>query len=141
MPVSRLTQTIDRPVDEVFSTVADLTTFPRWNPTTVSAEKLTEGAHAQGARFLMAVRGFGKMPMELDEFEANRRVRLVPQIKTFSGGHRFTFTAEGGKTRIDNELEMNGKGMWRLMTPFMGRMSRKNLRDTARTYSESSAPR
>lgn len=60
------------------------------------------------------------VPEELREFELNRRVMVVPNIKQVSGGHRFIFTdLGGGKTRIDHELEMTPKGIFRLLMPIM----------------------
>jgi hypothetical protein len=64
---------------------------------------------------------------EFQEFEPNSRVRIVPQIKTLEGGHRFRLTAEGGATRIDHELDVHPKGVFRLFTPIMGIIGRKNL--------------
>ncbi len=52
-------------------------------------------------------------------------------MKTVEGGHRFSFTADGADTRIDHELEMRPKGLFRLFAPMMGMIGRKNLRDTA----------
>ena len=46
-----------------------------------------------------------------------------------TGGHRFIFTAEGAKTRIDHELEMMPKGVFQDLHPPMGMMSKKNLLD------------
>ena len=140
MPTSRLTQTIDRPVADVFATVADLTTFPSWNPTTQSATKLTDGDPGEGARFQLSMKGFGKQEIELTEFELNERVRLEPKSKMFSGGHRWTFTADGDQTTIHHELEMNPKGLWKLISPMMGLMASRNLKGTAealRSYLES----
>jgi hypothetical protein len=36
-----------------------------------------------------------------------------------------------GHSRIDHELELNPKGLFRLFSPLMGMMGRRNLRDTA----------
>ena len=139
MPTARLTQTIDKPVGDVFKVVSDLTTFPKWNPTTASATSLTEGDPGLGSKFELAVKGFGKQEMELTEFEKDQVVRLTPHSSMFEGGHRFSFTADGDKTRIDHELVMKPKGIWVLMSPVMGMMSRKNLKKTAKaleTYME-----
>jgi uncharacterized protein YndB with AHSA1/START domain len=92
MPVFRLTQVIHRPIDDVFGAVVDVANFPRWNPTTKSDRRLSEGATGNGTRFELEIAGFGKTIQELEEFEPNRRVRLVPHIKSLAGGHRFTFT-------------------------------------------------
>ncbi len=52
-------------------------------------------------------------------------------MKCLEGGHRFSFTAQGNGTRIDHELVMLAKGWFRLFSPLMAMIGRKNLRDTA----------
>ena len=78
MALVKHTQVINRPVEEVFQTVVDVTNFPKWNPTTPSARKLSTGEIGDGTRFELEIRGFGKVEQELREFERNKRVRLVP---------------------------------------------------------------
>ena len=139
MPTATLSQAIDRPVSEVFAVVSDLTTFPDWNPTTKAARKISEGDPQEGSLYELSVRGFGKQTMELTNFETDRSVRLTPQSSMFSGGHQFTFTSEGEKTRVDHELVMNAKGVWKIFTPMMGMMASRNLAKTAaalQTYLE-----
>jgi hypothetical protein len=58
-------------------------------------------------------------------------VRIVPDIRSISGGHRFTFTEVGEGTRVDHELEMTSRGSSKVMAPMMTIMGRKNLRATA----------
>ena len=67
----------------------------------------------------------------MQELEPNQRARIVPHMKTLEGGHRFHFTAQGDETRIDHELEMHPKGLFRVLLPIIGLIGRKNLRDTA----------
>jgi uncharacterized protein YndB with AHSA1/START domain len=131
MAVAKLTQVINKPVDVVFHTVVDVANFPKWNPTTPSARKLSAGEIGNGTRFELEIRGFGKVEQELREFERNKRVRIVPSFKLLTGGHRFVFTADGVKTRIDHELEMTPRGIFKVFIPLMGMMGKKNLRDTA----------
>jgi hypothetical protein len=88
-----LSQVIARPVGDVFDTVVDGATFAEWNPTVKRANRLTEGPIGNGPR----------------EFERNRRVRIVPQLRSVRGGHRFTSVPE--RTRIDHELEMAPQGV------------------------------
>jgi uncharacterized protein YndB with AHSA1/START domain len=125
------TQVIKKPVEDVFGVVADGGNFAAWNPTIRASRRLDDGAICNGARFEWDLRGFGKVVQEFQEFEPNARVRIVPHIKMLGGGHRFRFTAKGGETRIDHELEMTPKGIFRLFAPMMGMIGRKNLRDTA----------
>jgi uncharacterized protein YndB with AHSA1/START domain len=125
------TQVINKPVDQVFGVVADAGNFADWNPTIRSSSSLDDQPSGNGSRFEWDLRGFGKVVQELQEFERDVRVRIVPRMKALEGGHRFSFTADGGGTRIDHELEMKPKGVFRLFAPIMGIIGRKNLRHTA----------
>ena len=131
MPTLKLSQTIDRPVGDVFHVIADVGNLAKWNPTITAARRLSEGAVGNGTPFEMTVRGFGRVPQTLEEFELNRRARYVPHFGAMTGGHRFILTAQGSQTRVDHELEMTPQGWFRLFSPLMGMMGRKNLRDTA----------
>src|SRR5262245_66643312 len=84
----RLTQVIDRPVDEVFDAVIRVDEFPRWNAANRSARKLTSGPVGPGTQFELEIRGFGPVLQELQEFVPNRQVRLVPKFRVLTGGHR-----------------------------------------------------
>jgi len=84
MAVIKRIQVIDKPVEQVFETVVNVAHFPKWNPTTPSARKLSPGEIGEGSRFEVEIRGFGKVPQELREFEKNKRVRLVPSMRFLS---------------------------------------------------------
>jgi uncharacterized protein YndB with AHSA1/START domain len=131
MATLRLTQVIDRPPPDVFAAIVDLESFPRWNPTTKSARKVSSGETGEGTTFELAIRGFGRTIQELRGFERDRRVTLVPHIRALSGGHTFTLTAEGGGTRVDHELVMNPRGAWRAFGPLVVSIGRRNLDRTA----------
>ena len=124
-------QLVKATVDETFDAVVDGANFASWNPTVRSSRRLDSGTVGNGTRFEWDLRGFGKVIQELQEFSRPQRVRIVPQIKTLAGGHRFRFTSQGDMTRIDHELEMRPKGAMRMFAPMMGVIGRKNLRDTA----------
>jgi uncharacterized protein YndB with AHSA1/START domain len=129
--VLRLTQEIERPVEDVFGVVIHAGDFAAWNPTITESRQLTPDPIGEGTRFEWKLRGFGNVEQELQEFEPNRRVRIVPHHRSLAGGHRFTFTDLGGRTRIDHELEMVPKGIFKIMSPFMTTAGNKNLRATA----------
>ena len=124
-------QVIEAPVDQVFDTVIDGGAYASWNPTITASRRIDAGAIGDGSRFEWKLRGFGTVLQELQEFRRNERVRIVPQTKALAGGHRFLFTAEGERTRIEHELEMIPRGVFRLLAPMMARTGRKNLRATA----------
>jgi len=130
VPVITATQVIERPIDEVFATVADAANFHKWNPTITSARRLSDAEMTLGAKFEWKLRGFGTVVQEFVEFERNKCIRIVPHIRGLGGGHRFTFTKQGNATRIDHELAMLPTGWFRLLGPVMGVIGRRNLRDT-----------
>jgi uncharacterized protein YndB with AHSA1/START domain len=127
----RYTQVIERPVADVFDTVIHVERFPDWSPRNPSARKLTGGEIGEGSEFEMGIKGFGKVHQELQQFERDRRVRIVPSLRMLQGGHLFVFTDLGGSTRVDHELEMRPKGVFKLMAPMVWATGRKNLRETA----------
>jgi Polyketide cyclase / dehydrase and lipid transport len=129
--VLRHTQEIDRPVADVFSKVVNGGDFAAWNPTVTASRQLTPGPPAEGTRFEWKLRGFGNVEQELQEFEVDQRVRIVPHHRSLAGGHRFTFTDLGGRTRVDHELEMIPKGVFVIFGPLMGVVGGRNLRATA----------
>ena len=114
MAILTLTQVIERPVEDVFDAVIDAGSSASWNPTIRRSRQLTRGAPTDGSRFEWELRGFGRVRQELQEFERNRLIRIVPEIRSLSGGHRFRLTDLGGSTRVDHELEMTPKGAFRL---------------------------
>ena len=131
MATYKLTQHIDRPVGDVFRTVIHLEDFPKWSPQNPSARRLSSGEIGEGSTFELEIKGFGMVHETLREFEPNRRVMVVPNISQLSGGHRFIFTDLGdGKTRIDHELEMQPKGIFKLMMPVMWATGKRNLQLT-----------
>ena len=131
MPRLRFSQTIDRPVGDVFSAIVDLTSHPRWDPTTKGVRKLTDGEIGEGTRFEIKFSGFGKQELELTEYEQNRTVRFVPRSAMMTGGHRFTVTAVGDGTRLDHDMTMALVGPWKLLSPLMGYMGKRQVRQSA----------
>ena len=131
MPRHTLSQTIRRPIHDVFAAVTDLESHPDWDPTTTSARKLTDAEIGEGARFEIGREGFGTQELEFTEYRQDEHVRFVPRSSMMTGGHRFTFTEEGGATRLDHDLELHPRGLWKLMTPLMGFMASRAMRRSA----------
>src|SRR5262245_23748935 len=131
MAVIKRIQVIDKPVEQVFETVLNVAHFPKWNPTTPSARKLSPGEIGEGSRFEVEIRGFGKVPQGLREFEANKRERLVSSHTCLIGGDGIISTTQGSGVPIDHEVEMTPKGFVKIFSPFMGMIGARNLRATA----------
>ena len=131
MAVLTRTQVINKPVDEVFSVLADAGNWAEWNPTIRSSRWLDNQSPGNGAQFEWGLRGLGKVVQELGEFKPNAQLRVVTDLKPVKGGHRFRLTVTGDATRIDHELEIIPRGIYRLFAPMLVMNGRKNLRDTA----------
>jgi len=132
MAIFRLTQVIKRPIEEVFNTVIHVENFSKWNPTNRDTHQLSEGEIGEGSQFEMTISGFGKVLQTLEEFKRNKQVMVVPHIKAFGGGHRFIFSEVNKReTRIDHEMIMIPKGIFKLMLPIMMMVGRKNVRGLA----------
>ena len=131
MAVITRTQVINKPLKEVFDLLADAGSYAKWNPTIRSSRWLDGQPHGNGARFEWGLRGLGMVVQELGEFEPRAQLRVVTDLKPVKGGHRFRLTATGDATRIDHELEIVPRGIFRLFGPMLVMNGRKNLRDTA----------
>jgi Polyketide cyclase / dehydrase and lipid transport len=134
--VLKLTQTIDRPASEVFDVIIHCGDFASWNPTIRASRQLSTSEIGNGSTFEWDLKGFGPVGQELQEFERNKRVRIVPHSRAIAGGHRFLLTDESGRTRVDHELQMIPKGIFKLMSPMMMKTGRKNLSATAEALKE-----
>jgi len=55
---------------------------------------------------------------------------VVPHFSLLKGGHRFA-SAKGQPTAVDHELEMTPKGLFKIFTPFIEIMGKKNPRRAA----------
>ena len=131
MVVLRFTQEIDRPVEDVFSVVIDGGKFADWNPTITASRQLTPDPIGEGTRFEWSSAGSGASSRSSRSSNPTRRVRIVPHHRALEGGHSFTFTDLGGRTRIDHELVMTPKGVFKVFSPLMSSMGTKNLNATA----------
>jgi hypothetical protein len=142
-PYFSMSQTIRRPVAEVFDTVIRIDEFPKWSPRNPSGKKLSDGPIADGTSFQLGIKGFGKVTMELREFIDGKRVMVAPLSRMFEGGHRWTFSDDGnGGTQIEHELEMRVKGAFKPMAPMIRANGKQNLLETTaalKSYLEGAA--
>ena len=131
MPTEILSQVIDRPVADVFAVVADITTYPDWDPPVKAARQATDGEVEVGTLFETEVSGFGTQVMEVTEFEPGRGIRSTAQSRGLDFAHRLTFSAEGQSTRIDHEVVLTPKGVLRVLSPLLGVWVRRTLAGSA----------
>jgi uncharacterized protein YndB with AHSA1/START domain len=119
---------INRPIHEVFDFVADERNEPRYNPRIRRAEKLSPGPIGPGTRFRAEAVTLGRttgMTIEYTVYE--RPGRLASSIHMpaadIAGTLRFDPVANG--TRMGWSWQVRPRGLYRLLTPAIVRMGRR----------------
>jgi dehydrogenase/reductase SDR family member 12 len=121
------TRTVDRPIEEVFDYVADFGNIEEWDPGVVTSRRRGDGV-GPGTEFEVEVRfGSGTAPMvyEITEFERPSKVVLVGTSDRLVAVDEITFTDEDGRTRIDYTADLQFRGLFSLVAPFIRGSLRK----------------
>jgi len=122
---------INRPVEEVFDVVADERDEPRFNPRMRRAEKISEGPIGVGTRFRAEVVSMGRpieMVIVITGYERPRRLASTTHMSSMDIQYTLTFepVSEGTRMRWSGDLEP--RGMFKLMSPMVARMGRRQER-------------
>ena len=125
MTRTRMSRTIDAPVDAVFETVSDISNYTKAVPEIVRVEFVTEQKTGVGTRF-RETRRMGKREatteLEVTEYVRNERVRMVSDAGGTVWDSVFTVTPDedGLGTRLDLVMEARPyRLMSRLFVPLM----------------------
>jgi len=119
---------INRPVEQVFTFLADTKNLRSWQSGLVENEQLTEGSIGIGTRF-REVRRTGprnsEIQAEMTDFESNKRFATKtitkPQVTA-----SYTFDEENGGTRITHKFVMITSGFMRLLEPLIAGSMKKD---------------
>jgi len=139
-----LTVTIDRPVEEVFAYLSDISRTPEWAGPPVEREKLTEGSIGVGTR----IRAVDKLPgrrvvfiEEVTVYEPNQRI-TVRMEEPYNGDLDFVFEGTNNTTRLAASMDLKPTGLMGILSSMLaGRIKRlfqKDL-DNLKTILESNA--
>jgi hypothetical protein len=132
----RLHETIETalPVDQAFEFVADFANCPKWDPNTVTSERIDDGPPGVGARYRLGVRQRGGVvPMEyrVTTWEPGRRVVLEGTGSNVSATDEIRFDATEGGCRVDYTANISLTGWMRLIEPLAGGSFRRIASDAA----------
>ncbi|MEU5882705.1 SRPBCC family protein [Spirillospora sp. NPDC047279] len=140
MPTLTRTIETDAPVQLVAPFLTDFTTTERWDPGTISCERLDAGDLKVGARFRNVSSFRGRettLIYEITSLDPGRAVTLVGENKTVTSTDEMRFASNGGGTKVVYRVHFAFKGLARLAVPFLGGALRKLADDAAREMKRS----
>jgi uncharacterized protein YndB with AHSA1/START domain len=122
---------IRRPPDVVFDYVADQRNEPQYNPRMVRTEKITEGPVGQGTVFRSAVAFAGRtadMRIECTAYERPMMLASTTTMRQAVFTVNLTFEPVPAGTRMRWSEQVRPRGGFRLLTPVITRMGRRQER-------------
>ncbi|MGH2674491.1 MAG: SRPBCC family protein [Actinomycetota bacterium] len=130
---------VNRPVQDVFAYLSDFDNIPRHDPWVEEVERTSSGPIQVGATW-RHVRRMGRRrieaPIELVEYEPNRRLTIVSVSGPISVKAAQTFESSGTGTQVREVVEMSITGALKIMQPLIGRSVRKQAEETHRRFKE-----
>ena len=115
---------IERPVEEVFGFVLDLTNIPSTDPSVRSVEKTSEGPIEAGTTFLMRQEAppVGKVreaSVRYTAVEPNRNIEFEAMVGPITPTARLTFEQANGGTKVTFRGEPNPVGPLKIISPLI----------------------
>jgi uncharacterized protein YndB with AHSA1/START domain len=119
---------IARPIEEVFSLLADARNEPLYNPRILKAEKVSPGPIGPGTRFEQTARAIGRtgqMMIEITEYVPPRRLSLITRSSVMRVQGTETFESVVGGTRARYFWEVHLTGLAMLLTAVFAVVGRR----------------
>jgi len=117
--------TIDRPVEDVFAYVTDVTNDPAWHKDILEATKTSEGPIGVGtvwhARFKPSM-GISEGDMRVVSFEPNRLQVMKGDIGPMHPTVTYQLEPSNGGTKFTRHVQISVSGWMKIMSPMMGMM-------------------
>ena len=124
------TMIIERPVEEVFAFVVDLTNVPSMDPSVQSVEKISEGPIDAGTTFRMRQKAppLGKVreaSVRYTAVEPNRKIEFEAMVGPIAPTARLTFEQSNRGTRVAFRGEPNPIGPLKVLSPLINRQGQR----------------
>jgi uncharacterized membrane protein len=119
---------IDRPIETVFTFVADLPSLPKWNYYVLSVEPTSPESGTVGSMYHQ-VRREDEQDLRISKLEPNKAliVETIPPSKPEL--HReITFEAQGNSTRIIDKWRLD-LGVPKLLEPLAAKQAKSGVRE------------
>lgn len=121
---------ITRPVEEVFDFLADGCNEPRYNPHMLRAEQTSTGPVGPGTQFRTEVMTNGRsmeMIYEITAYERPQRLAGRTLKGPIAVQSTETFASVPAGTHFRWIMELEPRGLFKLMSPLVARMMGRNL--------------
>jgi len=133
--MARYVATVDSTlsVDQAFDYLADFSSVAEWDPTAVTAERLSDEV-GEGAEFRVVVRFAGsenEFVYRTLEYERPRRVVLRAESSTVVSLDTITFEPRDGGCAVTYDAKLDPKGVTKLAGPVLSLLF-KRLGDNAK---------
>jgi uncharacterized membrane protein len=131
---------INRPLHEVFTFVSDVGNYPQWMAHALAVRTEAPGPPGRSDRFVVALKSVGRRfetPYERTSFEADRRYTdhavggPIPDHRWHSA-----FQEVPGGTRLTRTVEVESRGLLKLLEPVQKRAAERQLRKDLQTLKE-----
>ena len=122
---------VKRPVEEVFAYVSDFATTAEWDPTVLSARKLTAGAIVVGTQFeVVCALPIGSVTLlyTVEQLQDNSRIELKGRCAFFEVHDIITLSSTSTGTQLDYRAEFDFKPV----VAAVAALSRKGLEKMGR---------
>jgi uncharacterized membrane protein len=131
---------VARPIDVVFSYLADFSHLPEHDPWVKRVELISPSSSGVGATWLherVQGRRTIEAPIEVVEYEPNSLLTIKSGSKGFDVRAAQTFRAVGDDaTEVTEDLEMRLSGVVRLIEPLIRRHAPKQASEVHRRFKE-----
>lgn len=122
---------IDRPVEQVFAVVADMSRNPEWQTGMVSCTWTTEPPILVGSTYDQVASFMGReilTTFEVTEFDAPSRIRIESIVSTFPLDITRTVEPRGDGSRVVAVVRGEPGGLMKLFAPLMAFQARRSIR-------------
>ena len=111
--------TIDRPPGDVFAFVADLENVPEWNYAIIATRKVSDGPVSVGTAYrqVRSLPSRSEETLQVAEMLPDRRFVVQGQIGPFVGSLAYDVEDIGGRTRLTNTVDLEGRGLMKHAGP------------------------
>jgi hypothetical protein len=119
---ARDSTTIGRPIEEVFSFVADTTNDPSWHTDFTEVRRRGAQPTQLGTEFDIQIKPFmGQSTgwLKVTGYEPNRLLELKGRVGAMEPTLRYTFRTADGGTEVGREEALEPPGLMRLLQPFL----------------------